>query len=55
MYHARVCDFEADLTAAEGEILSIGTGTFDRRNVDPVRLTRGETSNHTIERRELGG
>ena len=79
---AKVCDFE-ELTAAEGERLSVGANVFYRSNVDPVRLrnayvasitfinsctgmilemctvekpqmTRYETSNHTIERRELG-
>ena len=37
VYQARVCGFEAELTAAEGEGLSIGADVSDGSNVDPVR------------------
>ena len=78
MYHARACGFEAELTAAEGEGLSVEADIFYGSNVDPVRLrnahiawmttaeewhlklcnvakhrvTLGESSSHTIKRRE---
>ena len=38
VYQARACGFEAELTAAELEDLSVGADVFDRSNVDPVRL-----------------
>ena len=38
LYQVRACGFEAQLTAAEGEGLSVGADVFDRNNVDPVRL-----------------
>ena len=38
VYRARACGFEAELTAAEGEGLSVGANVFDRSNVDSVRL-----------------
>ena len=38
VYQARACGFEAELTAVEGEGLSVGAGVFDGSNVDPVRL-----------------
>ena len=38
LYQARACGFEGELTAAEGEGLSVEAGVFYRRNVDPVRL-----------------
>ena len=37
IYQARACGFEAELTAAEKEGLSVGAGVFDRSNVDPMR------------------
>ena len=38
-YQARACGFDAELTAAEGEGLSVGADVFNRSNVDPaVRL-----------------
>ena len=38
VYKAGACGFETELTAAEGEGLSVGADVFDRSNVDPVRL-----------------
>ena len=38
MYQARACGFEAELTAAKGKGLSVGTDVFDESNVDTVRL-----------------
>ena len=38
MYQARVCRFEAELTAAEAEGLSVGADVFNGSNVDPVTL-----------------
>ena len=38
IYQARACGFEAELTAAEGEGLSVGADVFDGSNVGPVRL-----------------
>ena len=38
MYQARARDFENELTAAEGDGLSVGADVFDSSNVDPVRL-----------------
>ena len=38
VYQARVCGFEAELAAAEGEGLSVEADVFYRSNADPVRL-----------------
>ena len=38
VYQARAYGFEVDLTAAEGEGLSVGADVFDRSNVDLVRV-----------------
>ena len=38
LYQARACGSEAELTAAEGEELSVGADIFYGSNVDPVRL-----------------
>ena len=39
MYQARACGFEVELTAAEGEGLSVGADVFYvGNNVDPMRL-----------------
>ena len=38
VYQVRACGFEAELTAVEGEGLSVGADVFDRSNVDPVKL-----------------
>ena len=38
LYQARVSGFEVELTAAEGDGLSVGADVFDSSNVDPVRL-----------------
>ena len=36
VYQARVFGFGAELTAAEGEGLRVGTDVFDRRNISPL-------------------
>ena len=38
LYQARTSDFEDELTATEGDGLSVGANIFDSSNVDPVRL-----------------
>ena len=38
LYQARASDFEDELTATEGDGLSVGANIFDSSNVDPVRL-----------------
>ena len=38
IYQVRVCGFEAELTASEGEGLNVGADFFGQSNVDPVRL-----------------
>ena len=38
LYQARASGFENELTAAEGDGLSVGADVFDNSNVDPVRL-----------------
>ena len=38
LYQARASGFENELTAAEGDGLSVGADVFDSSNVDPVRL-----------------
>ena len=38
LYQARASGFEDELTAAEGDWLSVGANVFDSSNVDPVRL-----------------
>ena len=38
LYQARASGFEDELTAAEGDGLSIGADVYDSSNVDPVRL-----------------
>ena len=38
LYQARANGFEDELTAAEGDGLSVGADVFDSSNVDPVRL-----------------
>ena len=38
VYQARAYDFEAELTEAEAEGLSVGVDVFDGSNVDPMRL-----------------
>ena len=37
-YQTRARGFEAELAAAEGKGLSVGTDVYDRSNVDPVKL-----------------
>ena len=43
IYQARVCDFKAELTAAEREGLSVGAVGFYGRSVDPVGLQNAHT------------
>ena len=38
LYQARASGFEDELTAVEGDGLSLGADVFDSSNVDPVRL-----------------
>ena len=38
LYQARASGFEKELTAAEGDGLSVGADVFNSSNVDPVRL-----------------
>ena len=38
LYQARASGFEVELTAPEGDGLSVGADIFDSSNVDPVRL-----------------
>ena len=38
VYQVRTCGFETELTAAEGEGLSVGADSLYRVNIDPVRL-----------------
>ena len=38
LYQARASGFEDELTAAEGDGLSVGVDVFDSSKVDPVRL-----------------
>ena len=38
LYQARASGFEDDLTAAEGDALSVGADFFDSSNINPVRL-----------------
>ena len=38
VYQGRACGFEAQLTAVEGEGLSVGADVFYQSNVGPVRL-----------------
>ena len=42
VYQAKACGFETDLTADEGNILSVGADVFDKSNVDPVRLQNAQ-------------
>ena len=48
MYQARASDFENELTAAEGDGLSIGADVFDSSNVDPVRLRNAHVAWMTL-------
>ena len=42
VHQARARGFDAELTAAEGEGLSIGAEVFDRSNADPMRNAHAE-------------
>ena len=48
MYQARATGFEDELTAAEGDVLSIGADRFDSSNVDPVRLQNAHVAWMTL-------
>ena len=48
MYQARANGFENELTAAEGDGLSVGADVFDSSNVDPVRLRNAHVAWMTL-------
>ena len=48
VHQARVCGFEAELTAAEGEGLNVGAGGFYGSNVDSVRLGNAHVAWMTV-------
>ena len=48
LYQARANDFENELTAAEGDGLSVGADIFDSSNVDPVRLRNAHVAWMTL-------
>ena len=48
LYQARASDFEDELTAAEGDGLSVGAYVFDGSNVDPVRLRNAHVAWMTL-------
>ena len=48
MYQARASGFENELTAAEGDGLSVGADVFDSSNVDPVRLRNAHVAWMTL-------
>ena len=48
VHQARACGFEAELTAAEGEGLSVGADVFDGSNVDPVRFQNAQVAWMTL-------
>ena len=48
LYQARASGFEDELTAAEGDGLSVGTDVFDSSNVDPVRLRNAHVAWMTL-------
>ena len=49
MYQARACDFEGELTAAEGDGLSVvGADLFDSSNVDPLGLRNAHAAWMTL-------
>ena len=48
MYQARTSGFENELTAAEGDGLSVGADVFDSSNVDPVRLRNAHVAWMTL-------
>ena len=48
LYQARASSFENELTAAEGDGLSVGVDVFDSSNVDPVRLRNAHVAWMTL-------
>ena len=48
LYQARASGFEYELTAAEGDGLSVGVDVFDSSNVDPVRLRNAHVAWMTL-------
>ena len=48
LYQARASDFEDELTAAEGDELSVGADVFDSSNVNPVRLRNAHVAWMTL-------
>ena len=48
VYQTRACSFEAELTVAEGEGLSVGADLFDGSNVDPARLRNARVAWMTL-------
>ena len=48
MYQVRACGFEAELTAGEGEGLSVGADVFDGSKVDRVRLRNAHVASMTF-------
>ena len=48
LYQARASGFENELTAAEGDGLSVGDNVFDSSNVDPVRLRNAHVAWMTL-------
>ena len=48
LYQARPTGFEDELTAADGDGLSVGADVFDSRNVDPVRLRNAHVAWMTL-------
>ena len=48
LYQARASGFEDELTAAEGDGLSVGADVFDSSNVDPVRLRNAHVAWMTL-------
>ena len=48
LYQARASSFEDELTAAEGDGLSVGADVFDSSDVDPVRLRNAHVAWMTL-------
>ena len=48
LYQARTSGFEDELTAVEGDGLSVGADVFDSNNVDPVRLRNAHVAWMTL-------
>ena len=48
LYQSRASGFEDELTAAEGDGLSVGADVFDGSNVDPVRLRNAHVAWMTL-------